>query len=107
MDFISVGYGNIINIDRLIAIMSSSSAPAKRIINEARTNGLCIDTTMGRRTKAIIIMDSAHVVLSALHVATLSQRIQAVKNGNAEALADDKLDEEQGDEDGDEEEEDD
>ena len=94
MNFISVGYGNIINIDRLVAIMSSNSAPARRLITEARANGLCIDTTMGRRTKAILVMDSSHVILSALHVATLSQRIQAVNNGTPEAIADEKFDDE-------------
>ncbi|MBO4363470.1 MAG: DUF370 domain-containing protein [Clostridia bacterium] len=102
MNFISVGYGNIINIDRLIAIMSSNSAPARRLITEARANGLCIDTTMGRRTKAILVMDSAHVIMSALHVATLSQRIQAVNNGTPQDIADEKFDEapDDGDEEG-------
>ncbi|MBR5059512.1 MAG: DUF370 domain-containing protein [Clostridia bacterium] len=83
MDFISVGYGNIVNVSRIIAVTSANSAPAKRTINEAKENGRCVDATQGRRTKAILVMDSDHVVLSALHVSTLLLRLEEVAKGAA------------------------
>ncbi|MBQ7445424.1 MAG: DUF370 domain-containing protein [Clostridia bacterium] len=81
MSFISVGYGNIVNADRIISVSSAVSAPSKRTIQEAKDTGRCIDVTQGRRTKSIIIMDSDHVILSALHVATIAMRIEAAENG--------------------------
>lgn len=83
MDFISVGYGNIVNVNRIIAVAAANSAPAKRLINEAKENGRCVDVTQGRRTKAIIVMDSDHVVLSALHVSTILLRLESVSKGTA------------------------
>ena len=66
MKFINIGFGNIISADRLIAIVAPESAPIKRIIQDARDNGKLVDATYGRRTRAVIIMDSEHVVLSAV-----------------------------------------
>lgn len=63
-----------VSADRILAIVSHESAPIKRVIQEARENGVLIDATYGRRTKAVIITDSGHVILSALHTETLSNR---------------------------------
>lgn len=72
---INVGFGNIVSATRLIAIVSPESAPIKRIIQEAREAGRLIDATYGRRTRAVIVMDSDHVVLSALQPETIARRI--------------------------------
>lgn len=72
---INVGFGNIVSVHRLIAIVSPESAPIKRIIQESREVGRLIDATCGRRTRAVIIMDSDHVVLSALQPETIARRL--------------------------------
>lgn len=66
MKLINIGFGNMVSANRLIAIVSPESAPIKRIITEARERGNLIDATYGRRTRAVVIMDSDHVILSAL-----------------------------------------
>lgn len=76
MKFINIGFGNIISADRLIAIVSPESAPIKRTIQDARDNGKLIDATYGRRTRAVIIMDSDHVVLSAVQPETVANRLE-------------------------------
>ena len=76
MKFINIGFGNIISADRLIAIVSPESAPIKRIIQEARDNGKLVDATYGRRTRAVIMMDSDHVVLSAVQPETVANRLE-------------------------------
>lgn len=76
MKFINIGFGNIISADRLIAIVSPESAPIKRIIQDARDNGKLIDATYGRRTRAVIMMDSDHVVLSAVQPETVANRLE-------------------------------
>ena len=68
MKLINIGFGNMVSLDRLIAIVSPDSAPIKRIIQEARDRGMLIDATYGRKTASIFIMDSDHVILSALPV---------------------------------------
>ncbi|BDF58293.1 UPF0296 protein [Christensenellaceae bacterium] len=72
---INIGFGNIVSANRLIAIVSPESAPIKRIISEARAKGMLIDATYGRRTRAVVIMDSDHVVLSAVQPETVAHRI--------------------------------
>jgi regulator of extracellular matrix RemA (YlzA/DUF370 family) len=72
---INIGFGNIVNADRVIAIVSPESAPIKRIITDARSNGVLIDATYGRRTRAVVITDSEHVILSAVQPETVSHRI--------------------------------
>lgn len=72
---INIGFGNIVSADRLIAIVSPESAPIKRIITEARAKGMLIDATYGRRTRAVAIMDSEHVILSAVQPETVAHRI--------------------------------
>ncbi|MBP1586850.1 MAG: DUF370 domain-containing protein [Clostridia bacterium] len=91
MEFISVGYGNVVNINRVIAVAAASTAPSKRLISEAKESGRCIDVTQGRRTKAVLIMDSDHVVLSALHVGTVLVRLEAASKGIEDAFLDDDL----------------
>ncbi len=75
MKLINIGFGNMINASRLITIVSPESAPIKRIIQEAKEKGLLIDATYGRRTRAVIIMDSDHVILSAVQPETVSRRL--------------------------------
>lgn len=72
---INIGFGNIVAGNRVIAIVSPESAPIKRIIQEARERGMLIDATYGRRTRAVIITDSDHVVLSAIQPETVSHRL--------------------------------
>ncbi len=75
MKLINIGFGNMVSASRMIAIVSPESAPIKRIVQDARERGTLIDATYGRRTRAVIIMDSEHVVLSALQPETVSNRI--------------------------------
>ena len=72
---INIGFGNIASASRLVAIVSQESAPIKRIISEARAKGRLIDATYGRRTRAVVIMDSDHVILSAVQPETVANRI--------------------------------
>ncbi len=73
---INIGFGNIVAGNRVIAVVSPESAPIKRIIQEAREKGMLIDATYGRRTRAVIITDSDHVVLSAIQPETVSHRLE-------------------------------
>lgn len=75
MKMINIGYGNMISPERIITIVSPESAPIKRLVQEARDGGMAIDATFGRKTRAVIIMDSGHVVLSSLITETLAARI--------------------------------
>lgn len=72
---INIGFGNIVAANRIIAIVSPESAPIKRIIQEARENGRLVDATYGRRTRAVVITDSDHIVLSAVQPETVSHRL--------------------------------
>jgi hypothetical protein len=71
---INIGFGNILAANRIVAIISPDSAPVKRIIQEARQRGTLIDATYGRRTRAVVITDSGHVVLSAVQPETVAHR---------------------------------
>ena len=75
MKLINVGFGNIVSGDRVIAIVSPDSAPIKRIVQESKEKGLLIDATCGRRTRAVIITDSDHVILSAVQPETVANRL--------------------------------
>ncbi len=75
MKLINIGFGNMVSAGRLVAIVSPESAPIKRIIQDARDKGYLIDATYGRRTRAVIIMDSDHVVLSAIQPETVANRL--------------------------------
>ena len=75
MQFINIGFGNLISSERLVAIVSPDSAPIKRMIQESRERGMLIDATYGRKTASIFIMDSDHVVLSAIAAEKLAARL--------------------------------
>ena len=75
MQLINIGFGNIVSANRIIAIVSPDSAPIKRIVQEAKENGNAVDATYGRRTRAVIIMDSGHVILSAVQPETVAGRL--------------------------------
>jgi len=75
MQLINIGFGNLVSAQRLLAVVSPDSAPIKRLIQEARDRGMLIDATYGRKTAAVLIMDSDHVVLSALSAERLAARM--------------------------------
>ena len=77
MRLINIGFGNMVSAERIIAVVSPESAPIKRIITDTREKGLLIDATYGRRTRAVIITDSGHVVLSAIQPETVAGRISS------------------------------
>ena len=76
MKFINIGFGNIISSSRLVAAVSPESAPIKRIIQDARDIGKLVDATYGRKTRAVIIMDSEHVILSSVQPETVAGRLE-------------------------------
>ena len=75
MKLINIGFGNMVSAGRLIAIVSPDSAPIKRMVQEARDRGVLIDATYGRRTRAVLILDNDHLVLSALQTETVANRL--------------------------------
>ena len=89
MKLINIGFGNMVSADRLLAVVSPESAPIKRLTQEVRENGLLIDASFGRKTKAVLVMDSGHVILSALQPDTISARL----NGRDTPAAGDMEDE--------------
>ena len=76
MKFINIGFGNMVAIDRMVALVSPDSAPIKRLIQDAKDEGRTIDVTCGRRTRAVIITDSEHVILSAIQAETIAGRLE-------------------------------
>lgn len=87
---INIGYGNIVSASRVIAIVSPESAPIKRIVTDARDAGRLVDATYGRRTRAVIIMDSEHVVLSAIQPETVANRFFGSRGDEGRGSADDR-----------------
>ena len=75
MQFINIGFGNLVSVQRHIAVVSPDSAPVKRLVQESRDRGMLIDATYGRKTASVLIMDSDHVVLSALAAERLAPRL--------------------------------
>ena len=75
MQLINIGFGNIVSANRIIAIVSPESAPIKRIVQEAKDSGQAVDATYGRRTRAVLIMDSGHIILSAVQPETVAGRL--------------------------------
>ena len=90
MNLVNIGFGNMVSANRMIAIVSPESAPIKRIIQDAKEKGMLIDATHGRRTRAVIITDSDHVILTYLQSETLANRM------SEEALEDNEEDDEEG-----------
>ena len=77
LKLINIGFGNIVAANRVVAIVSPESAPIKRMVQEARDKGVLIDATFGRRTRAVVVTDSEHIVLSALQPETIANRFGA------------------------------
>ena len=75
MKLVNIGFGNAVSARRIVAIVSPESAPIKRVIQEARDRGMLIDATYGRRTRAVVIMDTDHVILSAILPDTIAGRM--------------------------------
>ena len=75
MKLINIGFGNMVSADRVVAVVSPESAPIKRIISDSREKGLLIDATYGRRTRAVIITDCGHIILSAIQPETVAGRL--------------------------------
>lgn len=75
MQIVNIGFGNIVSAERIVAIVSPESAPIKRLVQEAKDDKTAIDATCGRRTRAVIITDSGHIILSAVQPETVAGRI--------------------------------
>jgi regulator of extracellular matrix RemA (YlzA/DUF370 family) len=91
-ELVHIGFGNILAMNKVIAIASPNSAPTKRIVHEGREKGLLIDMTNGRRTKAVIFTDSGHIILAALAPETISSRLQLSRSsGLRPDLTDEKV----------------
>ena len=93
MKFVNVGFNNMVNAERVVAVISSESAPAKRLIQDAKDQGRAVDCTSGRKTRCVVIMDSDHIILSALANETISGRLNGAdaESGSSEdgdAIAD-------------------
>jgi regulator of extracellular matrix RemA (YlzA/DUF370 family) len=90
MKFINIGFGNMVAVERIVAIASPDSAPIKRLVQDAREDGRVIDVSCGRRTRAVIITDSDHVILSAIQSETITNRLTS----DDSSVSDDEADEE-------------
>lgn len=82
MKLINIGFGNMVAAERIIAIVSPDSAPIKRIMREGEDNGVLINATYGRRTRAVIITDSGHIILSSIQPETVASRIEEYEEVN-------------------------
>jgi len=82
MRFINVGFNNMLNAGRVVALVSSDSAPSKRLIQDAKDSGRAVDCTCGRKTRCVIITDSDHVILSALQAETVAGRLNGSDDNN-------------------------
>ena len=76
MKLVNIGFGNIVTADKIVAIVSPESAPIKRMVQEAKDNKTAVDATYGRKTRAVLIMDSGHVILSAVQPETVAGRLE-------------------------------
>lgn len=81
MRLVNIGFGNMVSVERIVAVISPDSAPIKRIIREAEDDGSLVNATYGRRTRAVIITDSDHIILSALQPETISGRLSGETEG--------------------------
>ena len=77
MKFINIGFGNMVAADRIITLVSPDSAPIKRLIQDAKDDGRVIDVTCGRKTRAVIVTDSEHVILAAIQTETIANRLES------------------------------
>lgn len=76
MRLINIGFGNMVNADRIVAVVSPESAPIKRIIHDAEEKGILVNATYGRRTRAVIVTDSEHIILSSMQPETVAGRLR-------------------------------
>lgn len=83
--FIHIGFGNIVNTEKIIAVVSPESAPVKRLVQKARETGTAVDATQGRKTKAVLVMENSQLILSALLPETIAGRAQSEKEESDEA----------------------
>ena len=88
MKFINIGFGNMVSVNRIVAIASPDSEPIKRLVRDAKEDGRVIDVSCGRRTRAVIITDSEHVILSAIQTETITNRL--IDDDNSADDADDE-----------------
>ena len=91
MKFINIGFGNMVAAERVVAVVNPDSAPIKRLIQDAKDTGRAIDVTCGKRTRAVLITDSEHVVLSALKSETISNRLRATDEPEEEDDEEDEI----------------
>lgn len=91
MQLVNIGFGNLVSSDRIISIVSPESAPIKRIIQEAKDKGMAIDATYGRKTRAVIFMDSGHIVLSGVQTETIASRVDNKYENNKVSEKGDEL----------------
>lgn len=77
MELVSIGFGNIVSAARIVALVGPDAAPVKRIVQDAREHRMLIDASCGRKTRAVLMMDSGHVVLSALQTETIARRLNS------------------------------
>ena len=84
MKMINIGFGNLVSSTRLLSVVSPDSAPVKRLVQEARDRGMLIDASFGRKTRSVLVMDTDHVILSALEPKTIANRFQNENNENEE-----------------------
>ena len=84
MQLINIGFGNLVSADKIVAVVAPDSAPIKRIVQDAKEQGLLIDATYGRKTRSVIITQSEHVVLSAINPESIGNRVSAEESGSNE-----------------------
>lgn len=84
MKLVNIGFGNLVSADKVVAVVSPESAPIKRMVQEARERGVLIDASYGRRTRAVLVMDNDHLVLSALQPETVANRLEDEKDTGEE-----------------------
>lgn len=87
MRMISIGFGNLVSAERIVSVITPDSAPLKRLVQDAKDSGRAVDATCGRKTRAVIITDSEHVILSALTAETVVERIEGAGSKTLEVQA--------------------
>ena len=83
-ELVHVGFGNVLAANRVIAIISPSSAPIKRLVQQGKADGKCIDATKGRKPKAVVIMDDGHIILVAITPKTMTNRFSTLQTGSSQ-----------------------
>lgn len=78
--FVSIGFNNVVNMDKVVAVLNPDTLPSKRLMNDCREERKLLDATCGRKTRAIIVLDSGQIILCGLHTETISQRLNLIPN---------------------------